>query len=99
MIEKATGQHRRPPLKKPLSYDIYDGGPLPGKPGISGYDPEEPEMRGVFMARGPGKYKQGSIRSYHMHCDVTAFRKKGVSRFSYFIIQWANVIFAGFLIL
>ena len=22
--------------------------------GISGYDPEEPDMRGVFMARGPG---------------------------------------------
>ncbi len=22
--------------------------------GLSGYDPEEPDMRGVFMARGPG---------------------------------------------
>ena len=25
--------------------------------GISGYDPEEPDMRGVFMARGPGFQK------------------------------------------
>ena len=24
------------------------------KRGISGYDPEYPDMRGVFMARGPG---------------------------------------------
>ena len=40
----------------PLSYDIYEGGPLRGKPGISGYDPEEEDMRGVFMARGPGKF-------------------------------------------
>ena len=26
------------------------------KRGISGYDPEYPDMRGVFMARGPGNY-------------------------------------------
>ena len=24
------------------------------KRGISGYDPKDPDMRGVFMARGPG---------------------------------------------
>ena len=56
VIERATGRHQRPPVKMPLSYDIYEGGPLRGKPGISGYDPEEEDMRGVFMARGPGKF-------------------------------------------
>jgi len=25
------------------------------KMGVAGYDPEEPDMRGIFMARGPGK--------------------------------------------
>ena len=27
--------------------------------GLAGYDPEEPDMRGVFMARGPGKSLPG----------------------------------------
>ncbi len=53
IIMRASGQHQRPP-QMTLSYDIYQGGQLYGKPGISGYDPEEPDMRGVFMARGPG---------------------------------------------
>ena len=25
------------------------------KMGLAGYDPEEPDMRGIFMAKGPGK--------------------------------------------
>ena len=55
VIMRASGQHQRPgPVMQP-SYSEYDGGPMYGRPGISGYDPEEPEMRGVFMARGPGK--------------------------------------------
>ena len=53
MIDQVSSQYRKPSLISTSSYDIYDGGP--SKPGISGYDPEEPDMRGVFMARGPGK--------------------------------------------
>lgn len=54
VIQKATGQHQRPQLTSMEYYDEYYGGPLPGKPGISGYDPQEMDMRGIFMARGPG---------------------------------------------
>ena len=37
------------------NYDEYSRhGRRREKKGISGYDPEEPDMRGVFMARGPG---------------------------------------------
>ena len=53
MIDQVSSQYRKPSLISTSSYDIYDVGP--SKPGISGYDPEEPDMRGVFMARGPGK--------------------------------------------
>ena len=53
MIDQVSSQYRKPSLISTSSYDIYNGGP--SKPGISGYDPEEPDMRGVFMARGPGK--------------------------------------------
>jgi len=52
VIQRASGQHQRPPTVMPKSYDEYEG--KSRHSGISGYDPEEPEMRGVFMARGPG---------------------------------------------
>ncbi len=34
--------------------------------GISGYDPEDKDMRGVFMARGPGKkiWKIATAKTY-----------------------------------
>jgi len=51
VIDQVSSQYRKPSLISTSSYDIYNGGP--SKPGISGYDPEEPDMRGVFMARGP----------------------------------------------
>jgi hypothetical protein len=54
VILKATSQHQRPASAMPSSYGDYDGSTGYIKPGISGYDPQEPEMRGVFMARGPG---------------------------------------------
>ena len=54
VIQRASGQHQRPPTVMPKSYDEYEG--KSRHSGISGYDPEEPEMRGVFMARGPGIY-------------------------------------------
>ena len=40
-----------------LGYDDHNDYPRQRqreKKGLSGYDPEEPDMRGVFMARGPG---------------------------------------------
>ena len=54
VIQRASGQHQRPPTVMPKSYDVYEG--KSRHSGISGYDPEEPEMRGVFMARGPGNF-------------------------------------------
>lgn len=43
------------PLQKPASgASIYDRVIEQAKMGISGYDPTMPDMRGVFMARGPG---------------------------------------------
>jgi len=31
--------------------------------GISGYDPEDKDMRGIFMARGPGNYMKQDLIS------------------------------------
>ena len=28
--------------------------------GAAGYDPEEPDMRGILLAKGPGKTKMGA---------------------------------------
>ena len=64
VIEKASGNIQKPPVIMPASYDIYTG--IDGKPGISGYDPEERDMRGVFMARGPGKFGR-----YYFRRDIT----------------------------
>ena len=54
VIQRANGQHQRPPTVMPKSYDEYEG--KAKHFGVSGYDPEEPDMRGVFMARGPGMF-------------------------------------------
>ena len=62
VIDQVSSQYRKPSLISTSSYDIYNGGP--SKPGISGYDPEEPDMRGVFMARGPGKLTKDLVLFY-----------------------------------
>lgn len=58
VIMRASGQHQRPVVSNGITSsnnaDEYEGSSLYLEPGISGYDPEEPDMRGVFMARGPG---------------------------------------------
>lgn len=56
VIMRASGQHQRPVVSNGINNaaDEYEGSSLYLEPGISGYDPEEPDMRGVFMARGPG---------------------------------------------
>ena len=58
IINPATGNERG--LQHPVA--TYAMGRIHRglqKMGISGYDPEIPDMRGVFMARGPGnKYLQ-----------------------------------------
>lgn len=46
LMVEGQQQHQWPVL---FSNDKY-------KDGVSGYDPKEPDMRGVFMARGPGMY-------------------------------------------
>ena len=56
----------------PKSYDEYEG--KSRHSGISGYDPEEPEMRGVFMARGPGIYFVEVICTTSSHIDQLFFR-------------------------
>ena len=48
MINPATGRER---LQKPYAMGRMR---RMAKRGISGYDPDYPDMRGVFMARGPG---------------------------------------------
>ena len=46
------------------NYDEYSRhGRRREKKGISGYDPEEPDMRGVFMARGPGMIIYSQLES------------------------------------
>ena len=57
VINPAAGDERY--LQQPSSSDMEEStyGRILGnlrKKGISGYDPEVPDMRGVFMARGPG---------------------------------------------
>ena len=59
VILKASGQLQRPVSAKMqlYSYEALNGGM---QQGISGYDPAETDMRGVFMARGPGKFHRYS---------------------------------------
>merc|ERR1719511_80999 len=54
VINPATGNERQ--LQQPVAQRYMRHGVRNGfyKRGISGYDPEYPDMRGVFMARGPG---------------------------------------------
>ena len=56
VINPATGNERQ--LQQPVAQRYLRHGVRNGfyKRGISGYDPEYPDMRGVFMARGPGGY-------------------------------------------
>ena len=57
VINPATGNERQ--LQQPVAQRYMRHGVRNGfyKRGISGYDPEYPDMRGVFMARGPGSYR------------------------------------------
>ena len=69
VIMRASGQHQRPaPVFDQATTRLFHTG---NKPGISGYDPEEPDMRGVFMARGPGKL---------FICDNDASLHRGATR-------------------
>ena len=72
MIDQVSSQYRKPSLISTSSYDIYNGGP--SKPGISGYDPEEPDMRGVFMARGPGKLTKDLVLFYYLLLFIQCIR-------------------------
>ena len=58
VITRAKPVHQKPAVHRAPDYNEYDGGPLRYndgiRPGLSGYDPEESDMQGVFMARGPG---------------------------------------------
>lgn len=57
ILLRAGGNLQRPAS----SLQLYGGGYDPARiteqtqQGVSGYDPEETDMRGVFMARGPGR--------------------------------------------
>ena len=53
MINPATGRERE--LQNPVAPNSMGRIRRVGQRGISGYDPEYPDMRGVFMAHGPGK--------------------------------------------
>ena len=53
MINPATGRERE--LQNPVAPNSMGRiRNFMGKRGISGYDPNYPDMRGVFMAHGPG---------------------------------------------
>ena len=59
VINPATGNEQE--LQQPVAPRYGRGRRMRNgfyKRGISGYDPEYPDMRGVFMARGPGNYSK-----------------------------------------
>lgn len=77
ILLRAGGNLQRPAS----SLQLYGGGYDPARiteqtqQGVSGYDPEETDMRGVFMARGPGFHSDGHtyapielVDVYQMFC-------------------------------
>ena len=90
VINRAAGDERY--LQQPLSPDMEEStyGRRLGnlrKKGISGYDPEIPDMRGVFMARGPGNsllllfYDRLTTKS--CDCEITQFKNINLHFFFY----------------
>ena len=59
VINPATGQEGY--LQMPISSDTMRRFGSIRKKGISGYDPDFRDMRGTFMARGPGKYYSNQL--------------------------------------
>ena len=70
VIMRASDRHQRP--SQSISHYPYgdeysrSGQQRRGNEnvGISGYDPREKDMRGVFMARGPGTYEHMELRAF-----------------------------------
>ena len=77
MILRAGGNLQRPAS----TMDVYGGGYDATRileqtqQGISGYDPEELDMRGVFMARGPGTETEMSLREKRLSDSKRNFPK------------------------
>jgi len=55
VIRRAGSQLQKPSHKQKSQTGSQRQEQIPQQKGLSGYDPEDKEMRGIFMARGPGK--------------------------------------------